>query len=45
LKNGTAGDDVRPALLTRTEQVMMKSAFRAIADLISFTQGHYVSGE
>ena len=45
LRDGTAGDEVRPASLTRSEQVLLRSAFRAIADLITFTQRHYVSLE
>ncbi len=44
LRNGNEGDEIRPSLLSRTEQVMLKAAFRDIAELIGFTRRHYGFG-
>lgn len=41
LQQGGTGDELRPSLLTRSEQVHLKTAFRAIADLIAMTSRHY----
>lgn len=43
LRQEASGGHVRPGLLGRADQVMLRAAFRAIADLISFTQQHYVA--
>jgi len=47
-RNGlTQGDDgsiVKPATLTRTEQVMLKSAFRAVGDLLQAMSEHFEVG-
>jgi CBS domain-containing protein len=41
LRDGDDGRELRPAALSRTEQVQLKSAFRDIGALIAFTANHY----
>ncbi len=41
LRDGNDGRELRPAALSRTEQVQLKSAFRDIGALIAFTANHY----
>lgn len=41
LPRGTIGDELRMALLPRTEEVLLKSAFRAIAELMTLTANHH----
>ena len=41
LRDGDDGHELRPAALSRTEQVQLKSAFRDIGALIAFTANHY----
>ncbi|MEX1117877.1 MAG: DUF294 nucleotidyltransferase-like domain-containing protein [Terrimicrobiaceae bacterium] len=41
LPRGTVGDELRMVLLPRTEQVLLKSAFRAIAELMTLTANHH----
>ena len=41
LRDGDDGRELRPATLSRTEQVQLKSAFRDIGALIAFTANHY----
>jgi len=41
LRDGDDGRELRPATLSRTEQVQLKSAFRDIGALITFTANHY----
>jgi CBS domain-containing protein len=41
LRDGDDGRELRPATLSRTEQVQLKSAFREIGALITFTANHY----
>lgn len=41
LFHGTSGDQLRPALVPRTDQVLLKTAFRTIAELISLTAKHH----
>ncbi len=41
LTRGASGDNLRPALLPRTDQVLLKTAFRTIAELISFTAEYH----
>ena len=41
LRDGNDGRELRPAVLSRTEQVQLKSAFRDIGALIAFTANHY----
>ncbi len=41
LRHGSAGAEFRPALMTRPDQVLLKNAFRAIADLMVWTAEKY----
>lgn len=41
LRDGDDGHELRPAALSRMEQVQLKSAFRDIGALIAFTANHY----
>lgn len=41
LRGGDDGRELRPATLSRTDQVKLKSAFRDIGALIAFTANHY----
>ncbi|MEY3479584.1 MAG: hypothetical protein RIQ71_359 [Verrucomicrobiota bacterium] len=41
LRDGDDGRELRPAALSRTEQVQLKSAFRDIGALIAFTANYY----